>query len=298
MSLRIITHSGSFHPDDVFAAATLELVLETENLELVRTRDEVLISQGDYVFDVGGIYDESKNRFDHHQKGGAGKRPDGVPFASFGLVWKKFGDKIAGPKEIANLFDHDFVRYIDIMDNGDGELKPVFGDVYPYTLAGVIFSFLPTWKSEGEEMDQGFRKAVNFAKDLIVREIQILKDEEEGKLLVVKAYQESADKRLVIFDQKLPWAEVLAKYPEPLFIIEPISEDHTISSWKVRAVRDNIFSFKNRKDLPLAWAGKSGKDLAEITGVTDATFCHNALFIAVAKSKDGALELARLALSL
>ena len=248
MSIKLITHSGNFHPDDVFAAATLELALGSDNLEIVRTRDADLISQGDYIFDVGGIYDETKNCFDHHQKGGAGKRADGVPYASFGLVWKKVGAQVAGSRDLAELFDRDFVRFIDAMDNGAGELKPFLEDVYPFTVAGVIFSFLPTWKNEGDSMDQRFKKAVNFAKDLIGREIAILKDEEEGKVLVLKAYQESLDKRLVVLDQELPWQEVLAKYPEPLFVIKPILEGKQITSWKVRATRDSIFSFKNSRD--------------------------------------------------
>jgi len=36
--------------------------------------------------------------------------------------------------------------------------------------------------------------------------------------------------------------------------------------------------------------------LAKVTGVPDATFCHNGRFLAVAKSKEGALKLAEIAL--
>ena len=58
---------------------------------LERTRDEERITKADYVFDVGGIYDPSINRFDHHQPGGAGKRENDIPYAAFGLVWKTYG---------------------------------------------------------------------------------------------------------------------------------------------------------------------------------------------------------------
>ena len=73
---KLITHNGSFHADDIFACATLSLMLEKagEKFEVIRTRDEEIIKTGDYVFDVGGIYDENLNRFDHHQTGGAGIR--------------------------------------------------------------------------------------------------------------------------------------------------------------------------------------------------------------------------------
>jgi uncharacterized UPF0160 family protein len=39
------------------------------------------------------------------------------------------------------------------------------------------------------------------------------------------------------------------------------------------------------------------EELAQVTGVADAVFCHNKLFMAVAKSKEGAIKLAELALA-
>ena len=67
---KLITHNGSFHTDDLFACAILSIVLEDsgQKFEIIRTRDEDIVKNGDYVFDVGGIYDVENNRFDHHQK--------------------------------------------------------------------------------------------------------------------------------------------------------------------------------------------------------------------------------------
>src|SRR5690606_7569866 len=89
----IVTHNGSFHADDIFACATLTLHLEQQGkgYKIIRTRDESRIDSADFVVDVGGIYDEKTNRFDHHQPGGAGSRDNGVPYAAFGLVWKHYG---------------------------------------------------------------------------------------------------------------------------------------------------------------------------------------------------------------
>ncbi|MEK7128127.1 MAG: MYG1 family protein [Patescibacteria group bacterium] len=63
-SLKLVTHDGSFHSDDIFAAATLQIYLEKkgEAFEIIRTRDEEIIKNGDFVFDVGGIYDEKKKQ--------------------------------------------------------------------------------------------------------------------------------------------------------------------------------------------------------------------------------------------
>ena len=63
--ITIVTHSSSFHTDDVFAVATLLLVLgDGVDVSVVRSRDMDIIKKGDYVVDVGGIYDPKINRFD------------------------------------------------------------------------------------------------------------------------------------------------------------------------------------------------------------------------------------------
>src|SRR3989338_5804368 len=109
---KLVTHNGSFHADDIFSAAALSLLLEKagEAYEITRTRTPEIIDDADYVFDVGGIYDEKNNKFDHHQTGGAGKResissgPE-IEYSSFGLVWKKFGLELCGEKKSADLVD-------------------------------------------------------------------------------------------------------------------------------------------------------------------------------------------------
>jgi uncharacterized UPF0160 family protein len=50
-------------------------------------------------------------------------------------------------------------------------------------------------------------------------------------------------------------------------------------------------------DFPESWGGKKGEELAKETGICDAIFCHNLRFIAVAKSKQGAIKLAKKAVS-
>ncbi len=107
----IVTHSSKFHPDDVFGVATLLLVMEKENTKVtvVRSRDADIVAHADYAVDVGGEYDSVRGRFDHHQIGGAGKRDNGIPYASFGLVWKTYGEILCGSKEIADKVDEKLV---------------------------------------------------------------------------------------------------------------------------------------------------------------------------------------------
>src|SRR5262245_29811405 len=131
--VKLVTHNGSFHADDVFAAATLELMLEKngETYEITRTRDEEIIKSGDYVFDVGSEYDEAKNRFDHHQPGGAGKHANGAEYSSFGLVWKKFSESLCKSAEEAKIIEAKLVSPVDASDNGMDLVQSIH-EVKPY----------------------------------------------------------------------------------------------------------------------------------------------------------------------
>lgn len=289
---KIATHNKHFHPDDVFAVAALSALIK-EPFKITRTRNPLIIKNADYVVDVGGEYDEEKNRFDHHQKDGAGARENGIPYASFGLVWKKYGREISGSDEVAKIIEKKIVESTDASDNGVGLIKPILDGVYPYSYFNAINSLNPTWKERGKDRDELFMKAVELAKEILLREIEIAKHFLLGKGFVEKAYDEARDKRLVILDNEYSWKEVVNKYSEPLFVIEPNFEE---GSWRVVTVRDDIYSFKNRKDLPESWRGKRGEELALETGVSDAFFCHRNLFIAAAHSKEGAIKLAKIAI--
>ena len=50
------------------------------------------------------------------------------------------------------------------------------------------------------------------------------------------------------------------------------------------------------KDLPEEWAGKSDDELAKVTGVDDAIFCHPGRFIAGAGSFAGIMKMAQMAI--
>ncbi len=291
----IATHDGMFHSDDVFAVAILLLALDSAPVitHIVRTRDEDVIRKADFVADVGGVYDAEKNRFDHHQVGGAGKRGNGVPFAAFGLVWKKFGKEVSGNEEIAGSIDVSLVSAIDSHDSGVDIFTKIFPEISPYLVQDVIQNYRPTWQEPLESVDEKFLEAVAFAKKTLERQIITARATIAAKDLVEKAYLNAPDKRIVSLDGFYPSEKTLSAFSEPLFSVSPRPD----GLWNVRAIRSDSSTFKNRKDLPENWAGKRDAELAEITGVSDAVFCHNGRFMAVAKSKEGAIKLAELALN-
>ena len=288
--MKIVTHSGRFHADDVFACAALS-ILHYGDVEIARSRDPMVWAAGDYVVDVGGVYDPATNRFDHHQEGGAGGRENGVAYSSFGLVWKHYGEQLAGSPTAADAIDKRLVQPIDAGDNGMDTFLPIDG-IAPYLLQDFVMVFAPSW-NETRTDDEGFSEVLEIAIKILTRALRRTQDIELGKHFVEEAYERADDKRIIVLEASYPWHEVLAKHPEPLYVLTP---DRAVKGdWKAEALRDDSRTFKNRKSFPLAWAGKQGQELAEISGVPDAFFCHNNRFIVAAHSKAGALALAKIA---
>jgi len=295
MSITITTHDNLFHLDDLFACAVLELVLDQKKQEyrIIRTRDKSLIAKSDYVVDVGDEYDVLRNRFDHHQKGGAGVRQNGIPYASTGLVWKQYGVDISGSEKIAIILDEKVFQFLDADDNGIPLYKNLIEDVDTVTIHKFFYTFRPTWKEDPSEFDRVFAELLPLAKQYILRKIKVEQDKLEALEKVEDAYNQAEDKRVVIMDKPYPGDDFLMSKPEVLYKISP---NANTTAWGVKTIRDSDESYENRKDLPSSWAGLRDEELQAVTGVPDAIFCHNALFLATAKSKEGAIALARLAI--
>ncbi len=117
--------------------------------------------------------------------------------------------------------------------------------------------------------------------------------EVEARVRIEKIIRQTADPRVIELDAMYPWEAAIADHPEVLYTIRRQSE----TIWRMKAARKDPQAFELRKPFPAAWAGKRGEELAKITGVPDALFCHNNRFIVTANSKEGILKLAELALS-
>ena len=290
--MKLITHDDRFHADDVFAMATLRIMFGSKITEVIRTRDESIIQTGDIVFDVGNIYDPIQNRFDHHQTEGAGVRENKIAYASFGLVWKKFGTEICGSTYVADLVDKKLVQIIDAGDNGFALCEYTTPDVKEYAMDAICGSFGATWKEECE-YDSKFFEVVDIFEKILRREIKIAQDKYEAFPFVEKAYQDAEDKRIISMDEYYPWHDVLSKYDEVLFVVSP-NKDKT--QWRVNAIQQE--RFVNKKDFPTSWAGLREAELERVSGVEGALFCHRKLFLAVAQTKDSAIKLAKKAIEL
>jgi uncharacterized UPF0160 family protein len=119
-----------------------------------------------------------------------------------------------------------------------------------------------------------------------------------GSLLALEQVRQSElledGKVLFLKNGALPWTAVVRKeMPKVLFVISHNLAEQRFMIHTVPVSPDN---FDARADLPEAWAGLRDTELAAVTGVPDAGFCHNGRFIAAAKSFEGVRAMAKLAL--
>ncbi|TEW55304.1 MYG1 family protein [Psychromonas sp. RZ22] len=285
-NITIATHNGNFHADDVFSVATLKNIFPS--YELIRTRDLELINKADIVLDVGGVYDADAGRFDHHQRGGAGERENGIPYSSFGLIWQKYGLTLCqGDQEVANSVDAGLVSNIDAIDCGHVE-----GVSTGISLSQTISMFNPTWQ-EDADFDGSFEQAVEFASSVLLRFIASASGGINAKAIVAKAIEDAEDPRVIVLEKYIPWKRTVhALSSTALYMVYPSQT----GQWRIQTVPVEPGSFEDRKSLPAAWAGLNDKALQEVTGIEDAMFCHNGLFIAGSESFASTMKMAAMAL--
>lgn len=282
----VVTHSGNFHADDVFSVAALKSVFPT--FTLIRTRDKEVIAKADVVIDVGGEHDAATDRFDHHQRGGAGERDNGVPYSSFGLIWQKYGLAICDDnQELANAIDAGLVSTIDAIDCGH-----VKGVAEGISLSQTISMFNPTWQEEGD-FDAGFNEAVDFAARVLARAIAAASGGLNAKAIVAEAIKNAQDPRVIVLEKYTPWKKTVhALSEQALYMVYPSQS----GQWMIQTVPVEPGSFEDRKSLPKPWAGLSDAELQAETGIEDAMFCHNGLFIAGTATFESTMKMAELAL--
>jgi uncharacterized UPF0160 family protein len=298
--LNFVTHSGTGHADDEMFYAIVSYVFPQHNL--TRTRDPEIITKADIVFDVGNVYDVEGERYDHHQVGGAGNRPNGVPYASAGLGWKHYGHaylKFLGYveyiEEIHADVDEALIQGIDAIDNGVVEshhvLKGTSHEIRVMDLSSIMSGFNPNWHDIDQNYDRQFVLAAELAHTVLqnVCARSFAKHFAEGIVLTSPIVNKT-----LVLEKFMPWQEAVVKSfseEQVLFVVFP----DVSGEWRIQVVPKELGQFGARKDLPESWAGLRASELAEITGVEDAVFCHKGRFIAGTKTRESILKLAEIA---
>ena len=184
------THGGKFHADDVFSTALLQIL-----------RPDIQITRGFTVPDDfdGIVYDVGGGMFDHHSEPRE-TRPNGVPYAAFGLLWRVLGAQLVGEHQ-ARLLDENFIQPLDLNDN-TGEQN---------SLADAIGSFNPLWDSK-DDPDACFWRAVPVARQILENEIAAANAVNRADDTVRQAYANMRD-GIVVLPAYMPWMRSLWSTP-------------------------------------------------------------------------------------
>lgn len=271
-----LTHGGKFHADDVFSAALLKKI--NPSIRIVRTFEVPKEFDG-IAFDIG------YGRYDHHQEN-AELRDNGVPYASFGLLWRDFGEALltgvgclpAQAAEEAARFDEGFIQSLDNSDNTGCE-NP---------LAGVISDFNPSWDSS-ESPDQRFEEAVNFAMTVLNRKFDNMLSVHRARALVETALAESKD-NIVILPRFAPWRKVLVP-SNAVFVVYPSQR----GGYSAQVIPEDSETKAPKCDFPEEWAGKREDELPRISGIPTLSFCHRGRFLISAGNLDDVIKACKLA---
>jgi uncharacterized UPF0160 family protein len=283
----VVTHDGRFHADDVFGVAVLQLRFGEKELNIIRTREQAVIEAADIVLDVGLVYDAAKLRFDHHQNG-APVRENGIPYAAFGLVWKEYGEQITGSDSIAAKIDKKLAQPIDAGDNGVSLYSLNEYAVAPTELFDFIESFLPPLGS-GQNPNEAFLEAVQVARGYLERVIERAKIKEQLRAEATRVYEAAEDKSVLVFDTPTK-RNIFVDYEGVLAVVSP---DEEKTRWGAATIPAGEATFASRAYFPESWAGLRDEELAAVSGIPDAIFCHKGRFLFIAKSREGAERAAR-----
>lgn len=272
------THNGSFHADEVTACALLLLFDFIDKDNVFRTRDPDILDNCEFVCDVGGVYDPSIKRFDHHQVEYQG------PLSSAGMILLYLNDQKIITEKFFRFFRECLVHGVDLHDNGQMNLESGI-----CTFSHIISNFMPIeYTATSDDLDKAFFEAVDFTLSHLTR----MKRRYEYTLGCKEEVEENMKSNHVclFFDRSLPWLENFfslgGERHSARFVIMP-SGNH----WKLRGIPPSLKQrMKVRTYLPKKWAGLHEDDLKKITGIPGAIFCHKGRFISIWETKEDAFK--------
>uniref|UniRef100_A0A915PYT3 MYG1 n=1 Tax=Setaria digitata TaxID=48799 RepID=A0A915PYT3_9BILA len=347
---KIGTHDGKFHCDeDDFTARRNEMkigsycftyhvklsrVLEAGYIKdgaeccgKSRSRDKDVLDACNIVVDVGGEYDHTTMRYDHHQKSFNHTMSTlqvmsfSTKLSSAGLIYAHFGknvistllDLTQNDPVIDILFEkiyETFVESIDAIDNG----IPQFDGEPRYHLGGTLSSRLsmlnPSWNEDQNIVDERFMMAIKLVGNEFSELLSYLyKSWLPARSHVIDAvnHRFDVDKSGQIFQLEaggVPWKNHFFLIEKQLHlendnITYVIYKDNAKGDWRVQAIPfSEKQAFSCRLALPEAWRGLRDADLTKIADIHGCIFVHPTGFIGGNVSMEGALQMAKKSLSL
>lgn len=321
------THSGTFQADEAMGVWMLRQLSEYRNAKVVRSRDLTVLDPLDIVIDVGGVYDHSKRRYDHHQRdfderfdqGKDGKGGRCTKLSASGLVYRHYGKEVIrtyypmlSEEHLELAYKKLYNSLLEALDAIDTGVEIVPDDVTlryrdATGLSSRVNRLNPRWNEPeaAVKADERFEVASAMCgEDFLSVMTQIVESDIPARVYVERALlarheTDASGEIIALTTGGLPWKNHLYEL-EKLHEVNPIIKFvlYTDESgmWRVQAVTVEGKSFENRLGLPEEWRGVRDADLAAVTKIAGSRFVHAAGFIGGNDFYEGALEMARVAL--
>lgn len=283
-----ITHGSLFHADEVLATAILGHVIP--NLFVARVYNVPKVLDPSVI-----VYDIGNGPYDHHQRVGNGERDNGVPYASAGLIWRRYGHEVckntADPEDVWEYVDRFLVQGVDASDNG--VLPAIKYQAQAMSVAQIVSGFYPVWDADMTPdvrgltaADYAFVRAVEFVSTILDNTIKFADAKARAKYRVEEAI-DNAEDGVMVLSQYMPWKECLLKN----------------TSAKAADIRVVVYPDKrngyawctvpHRAEAPDAWRGLNGEALQEVTGCKTAVFVHTGGFLGGARALEDSISMAK-----
>jgi uncharacterized UPF0160 family protein len=248
--LKIATHNGIFHADEVTAVALLRVFVDNDVRVTRLPHQYASFNDFDMVIDMGRRYD-GKKYFDHHQNRG-GK-------SSAGLIWEYIGKGEAYPK---------ISKFVEMIDRHDTGVHKAGEFEYP----NLIRCYNDASDIYGQRQDSAFEEAAAFAE----RVVRGMKENEEAarkaESIVARSYLFDGNPAIMELAEFTPhWTHYVNGEKTP-HIKAVVWEDETTGKWYAKVPPQRPGSF----------------ELAAAPFEPDVhmEFVHSAGFLAVAPDED------------
>lgn len=312
----IVTHNNQFHMDDVIACYMLKTIHPTA--EIVRTRDPEIISQGDYVVDVGDVYSPERRRYDHHQRGfnQTYNEHSNIKMSSAGLVYKHHGAEFLEKIGISLGEHHEVVisliytRYFMSVDANDNGVDVSDAPKYQQrTLDDIVKALNPT--DFPEDSSYAAQEAIRLAHfhdameimgaDLVRFCREVAKNVRQSSTILNQAYLTSCQEKYIVLEKSCGFKDMVAYYNQRYnrqvaIVIYPRKTDNG-KVYSLLCLSKEPLRFKPEIPLCERWRGLRSNELTKEDAMEDAIFVHASGFCGSAKSRRTAIHMAKAAIS-
>lgn len=277
--IKIATHNGRFHDDELCALAILKEAIPDIPFNIVRTRDPEEIASADIVIDVGG------GRFDHHFS--TVRYPNKVPMASCGKILAA----VEPSQQMINILNKMSFYAVQCADNGERQTTPrdCITNYFDW-----VSSFNPTYEertpSESEYYDK-FIEAYEIVRRIYRRMRAVASAQLNSFEVLNKAPTHVNNRFIELPTGGIPWYQYLTVNPNLLGVIFKDIDD---GNWKVRVAPVYPGAKEMKVYFPASWGGLTDQAFEITSKIQGAVFCHLGLFLASFKTKEGALTACRL----